>query len=425
MKLVFHGAAKEVGRSCIEIKTKGERYLLDAGIKFKEHGFEYPEAITNLPDIDGLLISHAHLDHTGSLPMFEHHNITCPIFCTKLTYQLTKILLRDSYKIARIKHLHPAFDKIDLKKVSKAVRYIEYDKPYKHRDLRFIFRNAGHIPGSAMMEIETEGKKIVYTGDMKMRPSLLMKGAYSNYKDVDVLIIESTYGNRTLPDREKLKERFLDYVQSIVDQKGSVVIPVFSLGRAQEILMILSERKFKVPIYYEGMCHKMQRKMITTPDKYINNQKRLQKMMTTGATHIGSPRRRMYALKQPGIFVTTSGMLQGGPVLSYIKEIWHDQRSAIFLTGYQCKRTNGRHLYEDGFVYIDGWKTYVKCAVEKFDFSGHASEEELKEFIQKVNPKTLIIQHGDPESADAIKEWAEKNTKSKCYAPIVGDEISI
>ncbi|MBN1792951.1 MBL fold metallo-hydrolase [Candidatus Woesearchaeota archaeon] len=426
MRLIFHGAAKEVGRSCIELKTKGDRIILDAGIKFKEHGFEYPEKVLNLPDIDGLFISHAHLDHTGALPMFEHNNITCPIFCTKLTYELTKILLKDSYKIARIRNLHPAYEKIDLKKVAKAVRFIRYDQSYKHRDIRFTFRNAGHIPGSAMMEIEAEGKRLLYTGDIKIKPTELMKGAYTAYNNVDTMIIESTYGNRVLPDKEDLKKRFLDRVEAVVKDRGSVLIPVFSLGRAQLILMILAERRFNVPVYYEGMCHKMNSKMLkVSDDPYIRNRKRLEKMLHKGATHISSPRRRQYALQKPGIFVTTSGMLQGGPVLSYIKELWHSPKNTIMLTGFQCKRTNGRHLYEEGFVYIDGWKTYVKCAVEKFDFSGHADQNELQEFIRQVNPKNLIIQHGDAEEVETLKAWAEKNTKARVYAPRVGDEIEV
>ena len=426
MKLVFHGAAKEVGRSCVEIKTKGERYLLDAGIKFKEHGFEYPEAIINMPAIDGLFISHAHLDHSGSLPMFEHHNIICPIFLTRLTYELTKILLKDSYKIARIRNLHPAFNRIDLKKVAKSARFVKHDQEYKHRDIHFIYRNAGHIPGSAMIEMRVEGKKLVYTGDFKLRTTELMKGAYSDYKDVDILISETTYGNRGLPNREDIEKRFLDSVQAVIARGGSVLIPVFALGRAQEILLLLSKRKYSVPIYFDGMCDKMAKKMIQVrEDVYVNNRFKLESMVRKQVVHVNSTKKRQMALRKPGIFVTTSGMLQGGPVMSYLKEMWHEPKHAVFLMGFQCKRTNGRHLYEDGYVYMDGWRTQVKCQVDKFDFSGHSDQDELKEFVTKVNPKILIFQHGDVEEIEAMRAWAEKNLKCKVYAPAVGDEIEI
>jgi putative mRNA 3-end processing factor len=424
MKIVFHGAAREVGRSCIEIKTNGERYLLDAGIKFKEHGFDYPD-VMNLPDVDGLFLSHAHLDHTGALPMFEHSRIICPIFCTKLTYELTKILLKDSYKIARIRNLHPAYTKIDLKNVAKEIRFVRYDQEYKHREVKFMYRNAGHIPGSAMVELSAEGKRILYTGDMKLSSTGMMKGAFSDYHEIDVLIIESTYGNRGMPDREDVKNTFLEKVEKVVNAGGSVLIPVFALGRAQEILIILHEKKFKVPVFYDGLLNKVSRKIMESDDNFLNNKKKLEQMISKKAIHVNSAKKRERVLKSPGIFVTTSGMLQGGPVLEYLKELWHDPKNAVFLTGFQCKRTNGRHLYEDHYVYLDGWRTEVKCAVDKFDFSGHADQSELQEFIKKVKPRVLIFQHGDDEEIDAMKAWAEKETACKVYTPTVGDEIEI
>jgi len=425
MKLIFHGAAKEVGRSCIELQTGGDRYLFDAGIKFKENGFEYPEAVMNLPDIDGLFISHAHLDHTGALPLFEHYKIICPVFCTKLTYALTKILLKDSYKIARIKNMHPAYGKVDLKKLEKDIRFVRYDQEYKHRQLKVMFRNAGHVPGSAMILVEAEGKKILYTGDTKLNTTEMVKGAFTDYENIDLLIIESTYGSRVMTDRQQEKKRFLDEVERTIADGGSVLIPAFALGRSQDIIIMLSERKFKVPIYHDGMCKKMSRKIAESDDPYVNNKKQLVKAINGILTPISSPKRRESALKRQGIFVTTSGMLQGGPVLSYLKEMWHEPKNSILLTGYQCKRTNGRHLMEEGFVYLDGWKTMVKCHVNKFEFSGHADQASLKAMITKINPKKLVFQHGDPSEIATMKEWAEKQGKFQVIVPNIGDEINL
>jgi len=425
MKLVFHGAAKEVGRSCIELQTQGERYLLDAGIKFKEGGFEYPEKVMNIPDIDGLIISHAHLDHSGALPLFEHYNIICPVFCTKLTYALTKILLKDSYKIERIRNLHPAYGKVDLKKVDKSVRLVKYDTEYKHRKIKFMLRNAGHVPGSSMILVEAEGKKILYTGDTKLKTTEVVKGAFTDYSDVDVLIIESTYGNRELPDRQETRKRFLDKIEETVQKGGSALIPVFSLGRAQDVLVMLHERKFKTSIYMDGMCKKITNKLIVSNDPYVNNKEILEEMYDKRVERIGSERHRRRAMQKQGIFVVTSGMLQGGPVLAYLKDMWHESKNSILLTGYQCKRTNGRHLIEEGFIYIDGWRTEIKCYVEKFDFSGHADKNDLIEIIKRVNPKKLIIQHGDEEAVEELRKWAEQEGKWTVYAPNIGDEIEI
>jgi len=425
MKLVFHGAAKEVGRSCIELQTQGDRYLLDAGIKFKEAGFAYPEKIINLPDIDGLLISHAHLDHTGALPLFEHYNIICPIYCTKLTYVLTKVLLKDSHKIARIRNLHPAYNNTDLHKLEKDVRFVKYDREYKHRKINFTFRNAGHVPGSAMILIEAEGKKILYTGDTKLRTTETVKGAFTDYHDIDVMIIESTYGARELPDRAELKKKFLDKIEEVINRGGSVLIPVFSLGRAQDILIMLAERKFKAPIYLDGMCKKITNRILTISDPYVNNLGVLDEMFNRRVIHVSSEGHREQAMSNQGIFVTSSGMLQGGPVLSYLKEMWHEPKNAVLLTGYQCKRTNGRHLMEEGYIYLEGWRTYVKGEIEKFDFSGHADKNDLKEIIRRVHPKKLIIQHGDPEAVAEIGKWAGQETHSKVYMPELGEEIEV
>lgn len=425
MKLVFHGAAKEVGRSCIEIHTQGERYLLDAGIKFKEGGFTYPENVINMPDIDGLIISHAHLDHTGALPLFEHYNIICPVFCTKLTYALTKILIKDSYKIERIRNLHPAYNKTDLRKLGKSVRLVNYDTEYKHRKIKFMLKNAGHVPGSAMILIEAEGKKLLYTGDIKIKTTELVKGAFTDYTDIDTLITESTYGARELPDRAELKKKFLNKVEDVVEKGGSVLIPVFSLGRAQEIMLMLAERKFKAPIYIDGMCKKITNKILTISDPYLNNIGILDEMYNKKIIHVGSERHRKRVMGQQGIFVVTSGMLQGGPVLSYLADMWHDPKHAVLLTGYQCKRTNGKHLIEEGFVYLNGWRTEVKCQIEKYDFSGHADAKDIKEMIQKINPKRLIIQHGDEEAVEEIRKWAEQQGKYMVFAPSVGDELEV
>jgi putative mRNA 3-end processing factor len=428
MKFVFHGGAREVGKSCIELQTKGDRFLFDAGLKFTEDGFEAPFHVFDVPNIDGLFLSHAHLDHTGALPLFEHYNMLCPIFCTQQTKELTKVMLKDSYKIARVRHLHIAYEKTDLKKVQAATRVVEFDRPYTQKNILFKFLNAGHIPGSSMILVKVEGKKILYTGDFKLRSTYLMKGAETLFdknaedlKDIDVLITESTYGNKSLMNRKEVEKAFLDKVTDVV-KKGSVIVPVFSIGRAQEILMMLGQRKWSVPIYLDGMAVKITKNIITINSPYVND-KQLLATMFKRADLVTKDSKRKRIMNNRGIIVTTSGMIQGGPVLSYIDNMWGNPNNAILMTGFQCKRTNGRLLLDEGYVYLNGWKTYVKCQVQKFDFSGHSDELELKEFIQRVNPKNIIVNHGDAESADALGEWIKTSLKSRVFVPGVGDEL--
>lgn len=425
MRLVFHGGCQEVGKSCIELQVNEDQYIFDAGIKFTESGYAYPEGIFAYPKINGLFLSHAHLDHSGALPLFEHKNLLCPIFCTEETKEIIKILLKDSFKIARIRHIDPAYGKKDLKKVNRNTRVVQFDRLYNHRQISFKFFNAGHIPGSSSIWIQAEDKKIVYSGDIKTIDTEVMKGLEPDYGDVDILIVESTYGGVTLPDREELKKKFLDKIEETISRGGSILIPIFALGRAQEILVLLSERNFNAQIYFDGLCVKVTKRILNGTGAYLNNEKKLRSMMRKVKIVKGHKQRHQIAGGKGKIFITTSGMVQGGPVLDYIKQMWADPRNSILLMGFQCKRTNGRHLYEDGYVYISGWKTDVKCEVQKYDFSGHADDPHLKDYIKKVNPKTLIVQHGDKEHGEAIAKWAKKELSCKVIHPKNGDVLEL
>jgi putative mRNA 3-end processing factor len=430
MRLEFHGAAREVGRSCIELQTmQGNRYLLDIGVKFSESGLIFPEKVLNVPEIDGTFISHAHMDHSGGLPLFEHKHLHGPIFCTAQTLAISKILLRDSYKVVRIRNQHPEYNNVDLKEVEKDAKIIEFDKWYNHKDLKFMFLNAGHIPGSAMILIEADGKRLLYTGDFNNRDTALMEHEVINKvlreKPLDVLITESTYGHRDLPNNEELEKKLIESIKKTLAKGGSVIAPVFSVGRAQQILIMLAKANLNTKIYYDGLCNKITRKILETPGKYLRNKEILHDAFYNQIEWISSEKRRKDAMKNQGIFITTSGMIQGGPVMSYLKEMWHDEKNKIVLMGFQCKRTNGRYLIDEGFVYIDGWKTFVKCEVEKYDFSGHTDQEGIKKLVRELKPKHVFFQHGDEESVVYMKEWADNEVGGNNYAPSVTEKFDI
>ena len=426
MQIIFHGAAKQVGRSCIELKTNNKRFLLDCGIRFTKDGFEYPEGVFDIKQLDGVLISHAHLDHTGALPFFEHKKLRCPIFMTPQTKVLTKILLADSYKIANIKNLHPAFDKTDLKEVQKDIRSVEMDKEYSFQQIKFSYHNAGHIPGSASILIKSEGKRILYSADVNSRESLLIHRAdATQYKDIDVLITEATYGARELPERELLGKNFLDRIEATIKQGGRVLIPVFAVGRAQEVLIALSEREWPVPIYFEGMCKQVTRKILVTPSRFVKNKDKLHEMYFERIKFVKDQEMREEIVHKPGIFVCTSGMMQGGPATLYLRHLYQDEKSAVLLTGYQVQETTGWWLSERKEVRIPGVQAKAKCYVERFDFSGHLSKKDLHEFISTINPKVLLINHGNEEAVNALKAWVEENTDIVVYDPELKDCINI
>ncbi len=431
VKLIFHGAAREVGRSCIEIQTGGDRYLLDCGVKFCTEGYKYPEKVFEVPKIDGILISHAHLDHTGGLPFIEHYGLVCPVFLTPQTLPITKILLRDSYKIAHVKHLHPAWGKRELTEVSKDAHRVQFDKWYEHRKLKFMFLNAGHIPGSAMILVEVEGKRLLYTGDFNTRTTKLMLPANpaqirKEHGPIDIVISESTYGDRELPPRDEVEAEFIAKLQEVLDRGGTALVPVFALGRAQEILIILSQHEWNVPIYFDGMAKELTRKILTHESSYVTNKDVLNEMLFDKVKLVASnERRESIATGGPSIIVTTSGMMQGGPAISYLKHLWHDEKNAVLLTGYQVHGTNGFRLLEEGYVHINGWKTPVKCEVRKYDFSGHADIRDVQKALWQFEPKTLFIQHGNEESVENMLVWAKRETPFTAHGPKLGDEYEL
>jgi putative mRNA 3-end processing factor len=425
VQLIFHGAAQEVGRSCIELQTQGDRFLLDCGLKFHEAGFDYPAKVFEVRHVNGVFLSHAHLDHSGGLPFFEHYRMICPIFCTQETREITQILLKDSHKIARIKHLHEAFSNLELKQVYKSMKDVVCNKEEQFRGIKYNFLNAGHIPGSASIKVTAEGITVLYTGDYNTRRTQLMQEADPHtWGHVDVLITECTYGNRQLPSRDSLEEEFLDHVAAVLKRGGRVLIPVFAVGRAQEIAIMLGKRDWPVKIYMDGMAKKVTRAVLDGKSPYVINRDKLAHMFSN-VEFVKSDDHRTKAAEGPGIFLTTSGMLQGGPAIRYLEHLWSDKNSAVLLTGYQVKNTNGWMLDQEQTCYLAGYRTKVQCEVKRYDFSGHLSSEDIKQTILAVQPRILILNHGNVEATAAIASWARDHLRCEIFTPEIGEQITI
>ncbi|PIN85906.1 hypothetical protein COV19_07485 [Candidatus Woesearchaeota archaeon CG10_big_fil_rev_8_21_14_0_10_44_13] len=423
MKLIVHGAANEVGRSCIELVTDDStRFLLDAGIKLSETGTEFPLTVENPSGISAVFVSHAHLDHTGYLPLLDHNGMKCPIFATSPTKALTKILLADAFKIGRLKHQPLGYEEENIEKALSFTRRIKIDDEGSIGKAKFEYFDAGHIPGSSYIHVQVDGKRILYTGDINTNETRLLNGAETDYpKDVDVLITEATYGDREHPPRQNTEKEFLNEAEETIEKGGSVLVPVFAVGRAQEIMLLLSKENLGVPVYLDGMAKEATELLLNYP-KSIKNAAELRDAYEKVRFVKGSIQRKNIANKQ-GIFVTTSGMVTGGPVMDYLSKLGTDPRNSILLTGYQGEHTNGRMLLETGSVFIDGWKTKISANYKQFDFSAHAGQNDLKKLIKGVNPGKLVFNHGDPGAINALHEWADI-VDIRSYAPKIGDKIT-
>lgn len=409
MKLLVHGAGQEVGRSCFQLHTKQARVMLDAGLKLSEHGAEFPVNIAeqDVQQLDALFLSHAHLDHTGALPLFDRWGLRCPIFATKITKPMTEILLRDAFSIGQLHHEHLGYEKMDIDQVLSFMRRIQWREEGTLKGLNYQFYDAGHIPGSSTIQLEAEGKRIVYTGDIRNADSRLMAAADTGYEmPVDTLITEATYGDREHPLRSKTEKEFLATAAAAIGRGGSVLVPVFGVGRAQELLLVLAHADLGVPVYIDGMAKEVTELLFSYPRSIRDLRELKTAYEGTKRVHGQLQRRNILAQGKQGIFLTTSGMLTGGPAMDYLRALAPSQRNSVLLTGYQAERTNGRMLLEERSAYIDGWKALVKAEVRQFDFSAHAGQSDLRRLIRQVNPKQLIVVHGDPAAAQALANWA-------------------
>ncbi|CAB3288489.1 RNA-metabolising metallo-beta-lactamase 2 [Methanocaldococcus lauensis] len=429
MEIIFRGAALEVGRSCIEIKTDKSKILLDCGVKLGKT-IEYPILDESIRDVDKVFISHAHLDHSGALPILFHKKIDVPVVTTELTKKLIKILLKDMVKIAEFENKKILFNNHDVKETIRHTIPLNYkDKKY-YKDFSYEFFNAGHIPGSAsiLLEYEEKNKTILYTGDIKLRNTRLSKGADLSYikDDIDILIIESTYGNSIHPDRKAVELSFIEKIKEILFKGGIALIPVFAVDRAQEILLILNDYNIDAPIYLDGMAVDVTKLMLKYKE-LLNEGYKMEECLKN-VKLIEKSEDRVKAIenlsKNGGIVVTTAGMLDGGPILYYLKLFMHDPRNALLLTGYQVRDSNGRHLIETGKIYIGENEVKPNLEVCLYNFSCHAGMDELHEIIKKVNPELLIIQHGEETQATVLRNWALEHGFD-AIVPKLGEKIRL
>ncbi|MEW6070906.1 MAG: MBL fold metallo-hydrolase, partial [Candidatus Thermoplasmatota archaeon] len=329
MKIQFLGGAEEVGKLGLLLEISNTKLLLDYGFTPGKP----PKYPLESPEVDLALLSHCHIDHSGMLPWLCRKYDT-PIVSTCLTAWLTELLARDSLKVAKLEGYPIPFQKSDVRKMSENFNFIKYNEVIDFAGLEIKFHSSGHIPGSTMFEISGE-KKLLFTSDLNTINTELVWGAHP--VKCDYLFTEGTYAGREHQQRELVKKKFLAKIEEVVDRGGKVIIPVFAVGRAQEILLVLQNTHYSK--WLDGMSKEVNLLMLEGA-QYLRNAKVLKKAIaSTKIVRSETARRR--AIKDCEVIITTSGMLDGGPVLEYIKKLNYE-KNAILLTGYQVKGSNGR-----------------------------------------------------------------------------------
>ncbi|MEM0360589.1 MAG: MBL fold metallo-hydrolase [Candidatus Diapherotrites archaeon] len=397
--LVGLGGCREVGRSAFLLDA-GEKFLLDCGIKLTPEGTEYPSHVDT--NIAAAIISHAHLDHSGNLPhLFLKSNPLC--YMTPPTLELAEILWHDTLKIAGIEGTVEKFSKEEIRRTKRYSFPLGYKRKIEiSPNVSLEFFNAGHILGAAMTRLEFKSFSFLYTGDFKAEETRLHEKADLKTGKNDFVLMESTYGDRDHPDRLKEEKAFVERVKETVEGGGHALIPAFAVGRSQEIVDVLFEHKVKFPVFLDGMSQKAALVSLKYPE-YLKAAKQLRNSHKK-VEWVRTKKDRLRALDEPSAIVTTAGMLEGGPILSYIKQLWNDPSSSILITGYQVDGTQGKRLLEEGVIHIDGRDYKVECLVEKFDFSAHASQTEMVESVKKWSPRQVLLVHGEFEKAMALKK---------------------
>jgi putative mRNA 3-end processing factor len=418
LKLECFGGAQEVGRSSIMLEDEAKRrFMLDFGIKI-DHIIDYP---INIPNIDATILSHAHLDHSGFVPaLYNDQKIPC--FGTPPTFELSMLLIKDSLKIEKKRHLKPKFHNRQINEFKKRFIPLNYNKTIPFGNYDITFYDAGHISGSAITKIQkqvgSEKQIIVYTGDFKLQPQMLHKGA--EIVKSDILIIESTYANREHEDREVLIKKFIEEIKEILENNGTVLIPAFAVGRSQEILTILYKNNLIESTYLDGMGKEAASIVLKYPN-YINNAELLKKAIDN-VNIVDNFADKKEALQNPSIIVTTSGMLSGGPVLYYITRL--NKNSHILLTGYQTEKTNGRMLLESGYIMVENSKIKIPQKISFYDFSAHAGKKDLFDYVEKSEPQVVICVHGDENNTRSFANELKMRGYDS-YAPKIGEIIRL
>src|SRR2546422_5194624 len=386
MDIELLGGAAHVGRLGMVLRDGPTTTLFDYGMLPARPPLYPIEA----PPVDAAFLSHAPLDPSGMIPWLTGHHRT-DVFATPPTLDVADLLLEDSLKVAAAEGFNAPFSSRDVEDARHYFQTIDFEETVEVGGLEVTLHSAGHIPGATMFEVNGH-ETTVFTGDLQTISTDLVLGA----KPVkcDTLVIESTYAGRQHPDRLKSEYEFLQFVDAIVRIGGIAVVPAFAVGRTQEVLMCLARKRFEV--FLDGMGKEVN-SIYVDHHGYTRSTKKLRQAMNrTQVVH--SPRGAEKALAGE-VIVTTSGMLDGGPVLRYLKAIKDDPNSGLCLTGVQVPGTNGRRLGDEGVVESHGGLVKPRCQVRKFDFSAHAGHDQLLAFIEACDPKRVVLMHGDNRQA--------------------------
>ncbi|WP_256685909.1 MBL fold metallo-hydrolase [Halococcus qingdaonensis] len=398
MNVEFLGGAREVGRSAVLIN--GE-LLLDYGMKSGTP----PGYPVGSVDPEAVVVSHGHLDHVGAVPALLSGDERPTIHWTPPTRELAMTLARDTLKLHGGTYGCP-FTETELRRLTQVSETHDYGESFTAAGHEITLYDAGHIPGSAHVLVDDGETQLCYTGDFHTghpdRGQRLVTPSTAR-PDADVVICESTYSDTEHDPREQVEERFAESVRRTLWNGGTVVVPAFAIGRTQELLLVCEAHD--VDCYVDGMGKEVT-EMCRRHPSFVRDGDALDRAAGHARFVTGRDGQRERIAAENTAIVTTSGMLSGGPAMSYIPEIRADPTNLIAMTGHQVAGTPGHELLDTGRAEIDGRVMAVSARVEAYDFSAHADRRGLLAFLDSYRDATVLCVHGDrcPAFADELQE---------------------
>ncbi|MGC1119629.1 MAG: beta-CASP ribonuclease aCPSF1 [Candidatus Methanofastidiosia archaeon] len=453
VRITALGGFREVGRSCLLLQTPESKILLDCGVNVAsdDPNIAYPylsapefKYVLTSGDLDAVVISHAHLDHSGFVPFLYKYGYDGPVYCTPPTRDLSTLLQLDYIDISQRENKDVPYSRKEIREVVKHTITLDYKEVRDIApDVRLTLHNAGHILGSSIIHLHVGNglHNIAYTGDLKYDYTKLFEPASTRFPRLETLIIESTYGgyNDRMPPRTESERQLMRIIKDTIMRRGKVLIPVLSVGRAQEIVVVLEEylrtgQLEGVPVWLDGMIREATAIHTTYPE-YLCRKLRDQifhqghnPFLSDVFDAVGDSNQRKSIMEgDPAIILATSGMLIGGPSVEYFKNLADDPTNTLVFVSYQAEGSLGSRV-QKGWNEIplrgENGKTEVirvnmdVCTVD--GFSGHSDHTQLINFVRKINAKLerVLTNHGDGSKSIELASIIYKTFKKETRSPL-------
>lgn len=428
------GAGQEVGRSAVLLKFKGKTVLFDCGVHPAHTGMASLPFFDSIDPstIDLCLVTHFHLDHSGAIPYFmQKTDFRGKVVMTHPTKAICKMVLSDFVRVADVASSDALFDEDDLNKSMENVELIDYHQEKQYKGIKYWCYNAGHVLGAAMFMVEIAGIRVLYTGDYSREADRHLLGAEIPALSPDVLIVESTYGIHSHRPRREREEEFKKMVEKIVKRGGKCLLPVFALGRAQELLLILDDfwdsdpELQKIPIYYASSlaqkCMSVFKKYINMMNDSIRKQFEISNPFESQYINNLKSSKDLEGSTEPCVVLASPGMLQNG-LSQELFEMWcQDPRNGVVIPGYCVDGTLAYKILSkpSEVILSTGESVPLKLSVDSVSFSAHSDVTQTEDFINKIQPcEHIVLVHGDRKNCDRLRRYlSEKNENLNVYTP--------